>query len=55
MIDISKGLKGRKQKPNFTLDLPILYPNGRELSASKVQDLKALLNFIATDAKGFCR
>ena len=35
VIDISKGGKGRKQKPNFAIDFPILYPKGRELSTEK--------------------
>ncbi|CAB3240031.1 unnamed protein product [Arctia plantaginis] len=52
VIDISKGGKGRKQKPNFDLDLPILYPTGRELSTAKIKDLKDLLKLIPTDAKG---
>lgn len=53
VIDITKGGKGRKQKPNFALDLPVLYPSGRELSAAKVQDLKELLKLIPSDAKSF--
>ncbi|CAB3240707.1 unnamed protein product [Arctia plantaginis] len=52
VIDISKGGKGRKQKPNFDLDLPILYPTGRELSTAKIKDLRELLKLIPTDAKG---
>ncbi|CAB3241842.1 unnamed protein product [Arctia plantaginis] len=52
VIDISKGRKGRKQKPNFDLDLPILYATGRELSTAKIKDLKELLKLIPTDAKG---
>ncbi|KAJ0177334.1 hypothetical protein K1T71_007343 [Dendrolimus kikuchii] len=53
VIDISRGGKGRKQKSNFAIDLPILYPTGRELSTAKIQDLKELLKLIPTDAKGF--
>ena len=53
VIDISKGGKGRKQKPNFALDLPTLYPDGRELSADKILDLKELLKLIPADAKSF--
>ncbi|CAH2098877.1 unnamed protein product [Euphydryas editha] len=53
VIDISKGGKGRKQKPNFALNLPTLYPNGRELSAAKIQDLKELFKLIPADAQSF--
>lgn len=53
VIDISKGGKRRKQKPNFAIDLPTLYPNRRELSAAKIQDLKDLLKLIPADAKNF--
>ncbi|KAL4713786.1 hypothetical protein ACJJTC_012303 [Scirpophaga incertulas] len=53
VVDISKGAKNRKQKPNFVLDLPILYPNGRELSSAKIQDLKELMKLVPSDAKAF--
>lgn len=53
MIDISKCGKVRKHRPSFALDLPILFPNRRGLSAAKITDLKELLKLIPTDAKGF--
>lgn len=35
------------------MDLPILYPDGRELSEAKIKDLKELLKLIPADAKPF--
>ncbi|CAG9791146.1 unnamed protein product [Diatraea saccharalis] len=53
IVNISKGAKGRKVRPNFEMELPILYPEGRELSSAKVKDLKEMMKLIPADAKPF--
>lgn len=52
-IDISKGGKGRKKPIDFESTLPLLHPEGRELSTEKIKDLKDILKLIPSDAKPF--
>lgn len=52
-IDIGKGGKGRKKPIDFESTLPLLHPEGRELSTEKIKDLKGILKLIPSDAKPF--
>ncbi|KAH9631331.1 hypothetical protein HF086_007666 [Spodoptera exigua] len=49
-IDICKGGKGRKNQIDFETALPLLHPEGRELSTEKIKDLKDILRLIPSDA-----
>lgn len=51
IVDISKGTKSRKTNIDFQTDLPVLYPEGRELSSAKIKDLKEILKLVPQDAK----
>lgn len=51
VLNISKL---RKNKPRFDqIELPLLWPNGRELSDAKVRDLKEILKLVPNDSKLF--
>lgn len=51
IVDISKGRKNKTTL--FDAELPLLWPNGRELSAAKIKDLKEMLKLIPNDSKSF--
>lgn len=53
VVDISKRAKNRKSKPHFNMDLPLLYPDGHELSDAKIKDLREMMKLIPVDAKPF--
>uniref|UniRef100_A0A6P7FQ29 Uncharacterized protein LOC114331484 n=1 Tax=Diabrotica virgifera virgifera TaxID=50390 RepID=A0A6P7FQ29_DIAVI len=53
IVDITKRVKGRKVKPDFDTELPLLWPNGKELSLAKVKDLKEMMKLIPSDSKPF--
>lgn len=51
-VNISKKKVGRPTAI-FSEDLPLLWPEGKPLSAPKLKDLKSMMVFIPSDAKGF--
>ncbi|CAG9822849.1 unnamed protein product [Phaedon cochleariae] len=51
IVDISKG--GRKNRTTFDTELPLLWPDGRELSAAKIKDLKEMMRLVPNDSKSF--
>lgn len=52
-VDIGKGTKKRRKPIDFNVDLPLLYPEGRELSNDKIKDLKEVVKLVPADAKPF--
>lgn len=53
IVDISKNKKLNDMHHFQNISLPLLWPNGKELSSSKVKDLKDILKFIPEDCKHF--
>lgn len=51
-IDISKSSRGRKSLRDFP-PLTLLYPEGKEISTKKAEDIKSLMKFIPSDARLF--
>lgn len=51
-VFINKSLRGRTPY-NFTSDLTLLWPNGKEISNMKLKDIKDLLPYIPKDAHVF--
>lgn len=49
---LQKNVK-RQAPASFKSDLQILWPNGKEISNLKLQDIKSLMPFIPMDAKAF--
>lgn len=52
-MDITKKCKGCKQEYDKSIELPLLWPNGKPLSTAKLNDLKELLQLVPPDAKHF--
>lgn len=51
VVDISKSRKGKSRFDK--IELPLLWPNGRELSDAKVKDLKEIIKLVPNDSKSF--